>query len=162
MSTSLACPMCGFHYIPEAHASCDGCPIQKGCTMVCCPSCGYQTINPASSSVVRMAAAGRSGWQRLRKRLRKNGVAQASPDNRGQADELILTSVLPGREACVAGFSPGISPERKARLQAYGLVTGQVVRVVQHNPVTVVVIEHLELAMETDLARTVLVSVPAK
>jgi len=162
MSTSLSCPMCGFHYVPEAHASCAGCPIQKGCTMVCCPVCGYQTINPASSSVVRMAAAGRSGWQRLRKRRHKKGAAHTLQEEDDQDDKLVLTSVLPGREACVAGFTPDISPERKARLQAYGLVAGQNVRVVQHNPVTVVVIEHLELAMETDLARSVLVSLPLK
>jgi len=161
MSTALACPMCGFTYAPEAHASCNGCPIQKSCHMVCCPACGYQTIDPASSSVVRMAEAGRSGWKRLRKRFRKSPVLNTSRDNQSSTD-YVLSSVLPGHEVCVAGFTSSISAERKARLQAYGLVSGQVVRVLQHNPVTVVVIEHLELAMETDLARSVLVSVPAK
>jgi Fe2+ transport system protein FeoA len=155
--------MCGFSYTPAEHASCEGCPIQKGCTMVCCPSCGYQTINPASSTVVRMAEAGRSGWQRLRRRLRKSaapginteGHPLQSPE---ETTEFLLTAVIPGHEARIAGFSPDISAERKSRLQAYGLVAGQVVRVLQHNPVTVVVIEHLELAMETELARAVLVN----
>jgi hypothetical protein len=156
MSTALACPMCGFTYVPEAHASCNGCPIQKGCHMVCCPACGYQTIDHASSSVVRMAEAGRSGWKRLRRRFLKSQTLNVPQNTQGSTD-CLLTAVLPGREVCVAGFTSGISDERKARLQAYGLVSGQVVRVLQHNPVTVVVIEHLELAMETDLARSVLV-----
>jgi hypothetical protein len=158
--------MCGFQYTPAEHASCKGCPIQKGCTMVCCPSCGYQTVNPASSSVVRMAEAGRSGWQRLRRRLQKQGKpsktgSRSLPGTNGEIVEQILTAVLPGHEARIAGFTPDISAERKARLQAYGLVAEQVVRVVQHNPVTVVVIEHLELAMETELAQAVLVKIEA-
>jgi Fe2+ transport system protein FeoA len=40
-------------------------------------------------------------------------------------------------------------------LQAYGLIPGDWVYVVQQKPVTVVQIEHLELALEGDLARQV-------
>jgi Fe2+ transport system protein FeoA len=50
---------------------------------------------------------------------------------------------------------PGLSPERRAHLQAYGLVPGHWVRILQHSPVTIVQIEHLELAMEHGLARQV-------
>lgn len=54
-----------------------------------------------------------------------------------------------------SGFGPGLSPERRAHLQAYGLITGRCVRVVQHHPVTVVLVDHCELALEGDLARLV-------
>jgi Fe2+ transport system protein FeoA len=135
--------------------------------MVCCPACGYQTINPTSSSVYRLAETGRSGWPRLRKRFHRHRMPGMSSKNHrrrksGEPTELLLTAVAPGHEAQIAGFTSEIPAERKARLQAYGLVAGQVVRVLQHNPVTVITIEHLELAMETDLAQAVLVKAETK
>jgi Fe2+ transport system protein FeoA len=45
--------------------------------------------------------------------------------------------------------------ERRAHLQAYGLVPGHCVRILQHSPVTIVQIEHMELALEGGLARQV-------
>jgi Fe2+ transport system protein FeoA len=43
-------------------------------------------------------------------------------------------------------------------LQAYGLVPGYWVEVLQHSPVTVIKIEHSEVAMENDLAAQVWVA----
>jgi Fe2+ transport system protein FeoA len=45
-----------------------------------------------------------------------------------------------------------MSPEHRAHLQAYGVIPGYEVRVVQHKPVTVVQIEHTELALEAGVA----------
>ena len=45
--------------------------------------------------------------------------------------------------------------ERLNHLRAYGLVPGHCVRVLQHSPVTVVQVEHTELALEGDLARQI-------
>jgi Fe2+ transport system protein FeoA len=45
--------------------------------------------------------------------------------------------------------------ERMSHFQAYGLVPGHQVRVLQHSPVTVVEIEHTELALERELAREI-------
>lgn len=69
--------------------------------------------------------------------------------------EMTLADVAPGSEVLVAGFSARLSAERRAHLQAYGLAPGYRLRVMQHSPVTVVQIEHIELAMERDLARAV-------
>lgn len=52
-------------------------------------------------------------------------------------------------------FSDELSPDRRFYLQSYGLVPGQVVHVVQQSPVTIIQIEHLELALECELARRV-------
>ena len=72
------------------------------------------------------------------------------PNNNGFAHT--LADVLPGEEARLSGFSPDLPPERSAHLQAYGLVPGRFVRVLQQAPVTVVQIEHCEIALETELA----------
>jgi Fe2+ transport system protein FeoA len=57
----------------------------------------------------------------------------------------------------IEGFAQDIRPARKSQLQAYGLVPGYWVEVLQHSPVTVIKIEHSEVAMENELARQVLV-----
>ena len=62
------------------------------------------------------------------------------------------------QQAVVKRFLPGISSERHAQLRAYGLVPGCPVSVVQHTPVTVIRIEHLELALEHSLAKEVQVT----
>lgn len=66
-----------------------------------------------------------------------------------------LAEVPPGCQARVTGFSSRLSPDRFAYLQAYGLVPGYWVRVIQHSPVVVVQIDHTELALELDLAGSV-------
>jgi Fe2+ transport system protein FeoA len=68
-----------------------------------------------------------------------------------------LKDVPVGRRARVAGFCAGLTADRLAYLQAYGVAPGYWVRVLQHNPVTVVQVEHTELALESELACEVLV-----
>lgn len=69
-----------------------------------------------------------------------------------------LADVPPGCRARLGGFESSLSPEQLTHLQAYGLVPGHWVRVLQHFPVTVVQIEHTELALEGDLARQIRVT----
>jgi Fe2+ transport system protein FeoA len=61
----------------------------------------------------------------------------------------------------VKGFCPGLSPERLAQLQSYGLLPGYWVRVLQHSPVTLIQVEQTELALETELACEVQIEPPA-
>lgn len=68
---------------------------------------------------------------------------------------MTLTDVLPGDRAHIAGFSDALSLQQREHLQAYGLVAGRTVRVLQHAPVTVIQVEHLELALEAELANLV-------
>ena len=72
-----------------------------------------------------------------------------------------LAQVPKGQQARLVGFCPNISASRRAQLLAYGLAPGYWVRVLQHSPVTVIQIEHTELAMEIELACEVQVEDPA-
>lgn len=54
-----------------------------------------------------------------------------------------------------------MDPVRRQRLQAYGLCLGQCLQVVQQTPVTVIMAGHTELAMEKDLAASIVVRVKA-
>ena len=66
-----------------------------------------------------------------------------------------LTGLSAGSKARILGFSPDISSDRKAQLQAYGVIPGNSLWVRQHKPVTVIQIDHTELAFETELADSI-------
>lgn len=66
-----------------------------------------------------------------------------------------LAELKPGQPARVTGFSARLDPDRKVHLQAYGVVPGRLVKVSQHSPVTVMQVEHTELALERDMARQI-------
>lgn len=71
-------------------------------------------------------------------------------DNQGFYDT--LAQVRPGQLVRVKGFLPGISNARIWHLQSYGVVPGCWLRVIQQSPVTIVQVDHLELALERGLA----------
>lgn len=73
--------------------------------------------------------------------------------------ESTLENLPVGKAAQVDGFQAGLSSERRTHLQSYGLVPGVWVQVSQHSPVTIVQIEHLELALENDLAEKIRVKI---
>ena len=69
--------------------------------------------------------------------------------------KLTLADIPSGKSAFVRGFMPGLSDERRAHLQAYGIVPGHQIRILQTSPVTIIHIEHMELALEDGLAQQV-------
>lgn len=73
------------------------------------------------------------------------------------APHRLLTELSPGTRARILGFDDLLSPERRAILQAYGVLPGSEMWVRQHHPVTVIQVEHTELALEADLADAILV-----
>lgn len=80
------------------------------------------------------------------KRTAPNGGVPRSAGGRSLHDAPTETVVT------VRGFKPGLSPERRAHLQAYGLIPGRCAKIIQHLPVLVVQVDHCELALEADLA----------
>jgi ferrous iron transport protein A len=68
--------------------------------------------------------------------------------------------VAPGKRALI-GALDGLSTGRCHQLQAYGVAPGRWVKVVQQSPVTVIRVEHLDLAFEAEIARGIRVEVPA-
>jgi Fe2+ transport system protein FeoA len=69
-----------------------------------------------------------------------------------QSVDYSLAQVKPGRLVKVKGFLPGISNARKWHLQSYGVVPGCWLCVTQQSPVTIIRVDHLELALEHGLA----------
>ena len=173
---TVTCPLCGYSYNPAEQAGCAACPLHSGCSLVCCPSCGYKTVDAQQSWLARMASSllpgshfveggglaedyrpRRPRFFRRRGRHRRFRDVYHGPNGDPSGFPLTLLDIPVGCHGMIEGFSADIRPARKSQLQAYGLVPGYWVEVLQHSPVTVVKIEHSEVAMENELARQVIV-----
>lgn len=142
MSDHLDCPVCGYAFSQPAEAACRSCPLRRGCPLVCCPSCGHVTADVERSRFARFISPVLH---------RDSGPPSESRPDRTLAD------VAPGQRGVVRGFGPGVQAAERQQLEAYGLSAGSRVTVLQHSPVTVVQIDHTELAFEAELAETVLI-----
>jgi Fe2+ transport system protein FeoA len=77
-------------------------------------------------------------------------------------EEGLLPSVAdlpPGMEAIIVSLE-NVQEDRREQLMAYGLSPGRCVQVVQHNPATILRIDHTELAIEDAVAKRILVTKP--
>jgi Fe2+ transport system protein FeoA len=136
----IQCSMCGHQFNPDQHLACQACPMQSGCSLVCCPACGYQTVNPDRSKFVRLV---------------NFFFAHNNTASYARAEDVndSLAEVPPGNKARVIDYAVDFPPDRKAYLQAYGLVPNYWVKVLGHSPVTIIQLDNIELALENDLAR---------
>lgn len=141
-NNTVSCSMCGYEYNPDNHGSCASCPLKSGCQLSCCPQCGYETVDPRKSTLSRWLSR----------------LFSAGNDDPKGSRETSLANIAPGCLAEVIGFDDLTPLQRKAHLQAYGLSPGHTVKVLQHKPVTVVGVDHLELALENELAQKILVT----
>lgn len=93
----------------------------------------------------------------LSKCLRIWGVKKGASGNIQFENQLTLRDITPGHPVRVSGFSSRISPEKRTLLRAYGVVPGYQVRVLQQSPVSVVQVDHTEIALEPDLATEIFI-----
>lgn len=104
-------------------------------------------VDIATSSLASLAES----WL-FRRRARRRG-------RNGHRGWLSLADVPVGCQVRVLGFGEGFPPDRRAHLQAYGLVPDYTARVVQQTPVTILKIDHTELALENELAAQIRVRI---
>ena len=103
------------------------------------------------NNALQPLSRGKKSWRRHLHRRKRGWRCKHIPDNTGYT----LADVPPGQQARIVDFSNTIPPNRKEHLQAYGLVPGYQVKVIQQTPVTVVRIEHTDLALERGLASAI-------
>lgn len=66
-----------------------------------------------------------------------------------------LTVLLPGTHAVVDSIDADIDHAQQEQLLAYGIAPARAVRVLQQRPLTIVMIDEVELALETGVARLI-------
>ncbi len=74
-------------------------------------------------------------------------------DTNSAHERIRLTGTPLGRSVRIVDFGDGIEPLQHEQLHAYGLSAASGVRVLQQQPMTVVLCEHVELALEHAVAR---------
>ena len=72
--------------------------------------------------------------------------------------QLPITFITPGTTVCLEEIGPEIDPSQREQLTAYGLTPQQPLIVVQHHPMTVILADEIELALEQEIARHIWVS----
>jgi Fe2+ transport system protein FeoA len=150
IANEFTCPLCGHGFDPAAHLACQTCPLHSGCRLVCCPSCGHTTVDQGQSRLVRWITA---FLERTPGHQQNEGVTTYIAE-RACASQCTLADLPLGHGAQVADVS-ALPAVQREQLQGYGILPGRVLRVTQRTPVTVVQIEHTELALETEIARAV-------
>lgn len=68
-----------------------------------------------------------------------------------------LADIAPGERVEFVGFDATIDPSVRDRLFAYGLALARRLEVLQQQPLTIVLCDHAELALEAAVARSMLV-----
>ena len=136
----MTCAMCGHRFDPRGTSLCASCPLGKGCSLTCCPGCGYSAPDPSRSTVIGLAvraAAALAGRRRTPAGPRP-ALAEAAAGSRTTIETL---EHVPERQ--------------REQLLAYGVAPGRMVEVLQTRPVTIVRVEHAELALEPSLSRAI-------
>jgi Fe2+ transport system protein FeoA len=72
-----------------------------------------------------------------------------------------LDAVAPGRTVLLARIDESLAADFREQLAAYGIAPGRSLEVIAQRPMTVVVCDHVELALETAIARALVVREPA-
>jgi len=141
----VPCALCGHRFDPQATNLCASCPLGKGCSLACCPNCGYSAPDPSRSIVVRLAA---------------RAAAVLAGRRRAPADPAAtLAQAAPGSRATIETLEE-VPVRQREQLLAYGIAPGRVVDVLQVRPVTIVRVEHAELAFEATLSRAIGIAAP--
>ncbi|MDP3539794.1 MAG: ferrous iron transport protein A [Azonexus sp.] len=66
---------------------------------------------------------------------------------------LPLAFIPPGTEVRLSALGDEIDPLQREQLTAYGLASGRTLKVLQQRPMTVILAEEVELALEHSVAR---------
>jgi Fe2+ transport system protein FeoA len=85
----------------------------------------------------------------------KNNPA-LNPPTRAHAQPATLAGARPGRPVTIRSFD-GLPTATRQHLQAYGVLPGHAVYVLARRPVTILLVEQTELALESEIARHILV-----
>lgn len=73
---------------------------------------------------------------------------------------LPLAFIPPGTEVLLAAIDDAVDPAQREQLTAYGLAVDRPLRVLQQRPMTVILADEVELALEHVVARHIWVQRP--
>lgn len=135
----LTCPLCGFEFSAADTLCQHGCPLRSACGLQRCPMCDYEF--PETPKAV--------SW--LRNLLRRRPIPPRPP-----GDVRTVRDLVAGEEARVVHLADG-DEERSNALTVFGLTPGMAVTLVQRHPSYVVQVGETLLALDDDVAASIVV-----
>lgn len=163
----LTCPLCGFEFSPADTSCHHGCPFQSACSLTRCPLCEYEfPATPKSVSWLQ-------GWlqrrreTRARRRERMTAAARKAPgcvagaicaDREGV---LLTVRELSGGERAEVVHLEAEDAGRSNALAVFGLVPGSEITLLQRLPSYVLQVGETMLALDAEVAGSIVVRRPA-
>jgi len=135
----LTCPLCGFEFDAEDTLCRHGCPLHTACNLTRCPMCAYEfPRTPKSVSWLRRLLGDRAG--------------------RAAGPERALTvRDLQGGERAEVIHLAAEGGSRSNALAVFGLVPGSEVALIQRHPSYVLQIGETTLALDAEVAGSIVV-----
>lgn len=135
----LTCPLCGFEFDPADTLCQHGCPLHSACNLTRCPMCGYEF--PQTPRAV-------SWLRRLFGRRRDRAAPPAG---------LVTVRDLRGGERAEVVHLAAEGSSRSNALAVFGLVPGSEVALLQRHPSYVLQIGETTLALDAEVAGSIVV-----
>ena len=149
----LTCPLCGFEFAKGDTVCQHGCPLRTACNLNRCPVCDYEFPDVPQcvswyENVVR--------WLR-----RDHQPARADAPCPDRRDSMLTVRELASGERVVVVHLADDTPVRSNALAVFGLTPGTEVTLVQRHPSFVVQVGETLLALDADVAGSIVVRRPA-
>lgn len=132
----IDCALCGYSFNKGSEMLCNHCPLHKKCDLTCCPNCGYAMITN-----------NRNNRSKRRQRIFRQGKLKGR-----QAKPFSLGGCRKKCGTVVRGFSGKMEEKNKLFLLGRGIRPGKAIKVMQTSPAVVVEVDHLQVAIERELA----------
>jgi len=159
----LTCPLCGFEFSPADTSCHHGCPFQSACSLTRCPLCEYEfPATPKSVSWLQ-------GWLQRRRTAKERTAKQTNAAAR-RAPACVNPAVCADRDGTlmtVRELGGGDHAEvvhleaedegRSNALAVFGLVPGSEVMLVQRHPSFVLQVGETMLALDAEVAGSIVV-----
>lgn len=148
----VSCPLCGFEFAPLDTLCEHGCPLRSACGLVRCPMCDYEfPETPRSVSWLRSLFA--SPWSRRHRE---------PPETRSPGSHLLTVRELASGEQVEVVHLGEETPDRSNSLAVFGLTPGSEITLVQRHPAYVVQVGETLLALDGEVAGSIVVRRPAE
>jgi Fe2+ transport system protein FeoA len=150
----LTCPLCGFEFSPDDAPCHHGCPMKSACNLTKCPVCDYEFPGPSRSVSWLEALFGR----RRKHKGAGDGLVQLGGDRcLDRGDGLLTVRELAGGESAEVVHLEAEDADRSNALAVFGLVPGCEVTLVQRLPSFVLQIGETMLALDAEVAGSIVV-----
>ncbi len=141
----MKCSLCGLNYDEQtAQASCQSCPVTKGCRLVRCPNCGYET--PPEPRWLKTVLGTMSSL------LKGRGAINCAPTDNSPFSLIYL----PLHQTAEVTSLQTRDSKKLQKLIAIGVFPGMKLALIQKFPSYVFQIGHSQFVIDHQLAESIL------